>query len=181
VKRDGLVSTLRTDSVVLKQTICPGLCPLCLRRLGEDRKVFSVMEEEGGGVSSAATGNVNDGPADAVVQHVELMEIVDAKPSGGEEGQDITTTIAAVEDTIIDVPQHQQQQEDEVVVVKKVKKTKFKKSLNTAIEGGVKPIATGFATTRKIKKVSPPILFPHSCTVQHNNILTTLFIYALGL
>ena len=110
------------------------------------------------------------------------MEIADAKPSGGEEGQDITTAtaVAAVEDTIIDVPQHQQQQEDEVVVVKKVKKTKFKKSNNTAIEGGLKPIATGFATTRKIKKVSSPI-FPHSCTVQHNNILTTLFIYALGL
>ena len=107
------------------------------------------------------------------------MEIADAKPSGGEEGQDITTTIA-VEDTIIDVPQHQQQQEDEVVVVKKVKKTKFKKSNNTAIEGGLKPIATGFATTRKIKKVSSPI-FPHSCTVQNNIILTTLFIYALGL
>jgi hypothetical protein len=106
------------------------------------------------------------------------MEIVDAKPSGGEEGQDITTIAdaAAVEDTKIDVPQHQQQQEDEVVVVKKVKKTKFKKSNNTAIEGGVKPIATGFATTRKIKKVSSPI-FPHSCTVQqHNNILTTLFL-----
>jgi hypothetical protein len=76
------------------------------------------------------------------------MKIVDAKPSGGEEGQDITgdeaVAAAEVEDTMIAGPQQQQQQQDEEeVVVKKVKKTKLKKE---------RPTASGFAT-RKIKKV----------------------------
>lgn len=116
------------------------------------------MEEEGGGVSSAATSNVNEGHADAVV--VELMEIIDAKPSGCEEGQDITgEAVAAVEDTINVDPQQQQQQQE--VVVKKVKKTKFKKSADT-IEGGVVTGGPSGFATRKIKKVSTQIIFPHS-------------------
>lgn len=134
------------------------------------------MEEEGGGVSSAATSNVNEGHADAVV--VELMEIVDAKPSGGEEGQDITgeAVAAAVEDTINADPQQQQQQQE--VHVKKVKKTKFRKSADT-IEGGVVTGGPSGLATRKIKKVSGQIIFPHSCsgTTTYSPLST---LYALG-
>jgi hypothetical protein len=148
-----------------------------------------LKEEEGGGVlSSAATGNVNDGPADAAV--VEVMKVVDAKASGGEDGQDITgdeaVAAAEVEDTIIADPQQQQQQQDEEeVVVKKVKKTKLKKSNS----GGVKPTASGFAT-RKIKKVrsAQMILISSSflqsflqCAALHQHTHPTLFFSTISM